>query len=323
MRVAILGLLALMVGGATIFFAKEWLATERATSAQAPAPIPTTQVLVAALDMPPGHFIKPEDLLWQPWPEDSVVDTYILQTPEAMDELAGTVVRNIIGTGEPVTENRLVRPGDRGFLAAVLQAGMRAVSVPVNETSGIAGLIFPGDHVDVILTHAVQQQTSIGLQTRQVSETVLTNVRVLAIDQSVSLSGPAGSVADTATLEVTPQQAEKISVMMQIGQLSLSLRSLSETFTTASDNGHTVTLDTDVSSLIEVPAEVQAAPQAPPPPPQVTVVRGGQSTIVQQSAPAPGATPPADPGAIDPGAIDPGATDPGGEPTPEAALRLN
>jgi pilus assembly protein CpaB len=310
MRVAILGLLALMVGGATIFFAKEWLASERAQTAQAPAPIPTTQVLVAAVDMAPGHFIKPEDLRWQPWPKDSVVDSYILESPGAIDDLGGTVVRTMIGSGEPVTENRLVRPGDRGFLAAVLQPGMRAVSVPVNETSGIAGLIFPGDHVDVILTHAVRQQTAAGVQTRQVSETVLTNVRVLAIDQSVSMTGPAGSVADTATLEVTPQQAEKISVMMQIGQLSLSLRSLAEADTPASaEDRHTVTMDTDVSLLIDAPSEMEAAP-APGPTPQITVVRGRQTTVVQQTGVQP--TPPASDEDLS-----------GGEPSPDAELRLN
>jgi pilus assembly protein CpaB len=315
MRVAVLGLLALVVGGATIFFAKEWLATERANTAQAPV-IPTTQVLVAAIDMSPGYFIKADDLRWQPWPEDSLVDSYILETPEALDNLAGTVVRTSIGNGEPITENRLVRPGDRGFLAAVLLPGMRAVSVPVNETSGIAGLIYPGDHVDVILTHTVQQQSSAGLQTRQASETVLTNVRVLAIDQNVSMDGPSGAVADTATLEVLPQQAEKVSVMMQIGTLSLSLRSLAETFMPASeDGGQTVTLDTDVSSLIEVPAEAQEAPPTPEPAPQVTVVRGGQSSIVQQAVPQPSTTPPSD--------TPPSGDEAGNAPSPEAELRLN
>ncbi|MGF1623783.1 MAG: Flp pilus assembly protein CpaB [Alphaproteobacteria bacterium] len=317
MRVAILGLLALMVGGATIFFAKEWLATERASTAQGqPAPIPTTQVLVATVDMSPGHFVKPDDLRWQPWPKDSVVPTYILESDEAMDDLSGTVVRTMIGSGEPVTENRLVRPGDRGFLAAVLLPGMRAVSVPVNETSGIAGLIYPGDHVDVILTHAVQQASAVGIQTRQVSETVLTNVRVLAIDQNVSLQGPTGAVADTATLEVSPQQAEKVSVMMQIGRLSLSLRSLAEASSPASpDNTHTVTMDTDVSSLIERPApEAEAGPPPPEPAPQVTIVRGGQSTIMQQAAP-PSATPPA--------VTPPGDAEIGEAPSPEANLRLN
>jgi pilus assembly protein CpaB len=311
MRVAVLGLLALIVGGATIFFAKEWLATERASAPQAPA-IPTIQVLVAGIDMSPGYFIKPEDLRWQPWPEDSLVDSYILETPEALDGLAGTVVRTSIGNGEPVTENRLVRPGDRGFLAAVLLPGMRAVSVPVNETSGIAGLIYPGDHVDVILTHTVQ---AAGQQTRQASETVLTNVRVLAIDQSVSMDGPSAAGADTATLEVLPQQAEKVAVMMQIGELSLSLRSLAETYTPASEAGQTVTLDTDVSSLIEPPAEAQEAPPAPEPAPQVTVVRGGQSSIIQQAVPQPSTTPPSDTPPSDAG---------GGEaPSSEAELRVN
>jgi pilus assembly protein CpaB len=279
MRVAVLGLLALIVGGATIFFAKGWLATERANNAQTSAPIPTTQVLVAAIDMPTSHFVKPEDLKWQPWPEDNILDSYIVDGEGLPQDFAGTVVRSPFSAGEPLAESRLVRPGDRGFLAAVLSGGMRAVSVPVNETSGIAGLIFPGDHVDVILTHAVRQDTASGVQMRQVSETVLTNVRVLAIDQSVSFEGQAGAIASTATLEVTPTQAEKISVMMRIGALSLSLRSLSEIGPdTPPADSQSYTMDTDVSGLIFTPeTEAEAAPLPPVSEPQVTIVRGSRS----------------------------------------------
>jgi pilus assembly protein CpaB len=277
MRVAILGLLALLVGGATIFFAKGWLANERASNVPGPAPIATTEVLVAAIAMPTSHFVKPEDLRWQSWPIDNIADAYVRAGEGNPEDFSGTVVRSSLAAGEPLTENKVVRPGDRGFLAAVLSGGMRAVSVPVNETSGIAGLIFPGDHVDVILTHAVRQDTPTGVQMRQVSETVLVNVRVLAIDQSVSFEGQSGAIADTATLEVTPQQAEMISVMMRIGALSLSLRSLSEDGIGA-PTGPTFTMDTDVSGLILVPQEeAEAAPPPPAPTPQVTIVRGSRS----------------------------------------------
>ena len=294
MRVAILGLLALLVGGGTLLMAKEWLASERSATTQAqPAPVPTTEVLVTAVDLEVGQFVKPEDLRWQAWPEDNVAESFIMKSDDAVAELSGTVVRSPIAAGEPITDARLVRPGDRGFLAAVLTPGMRAVSVPVNATSGIAGLIFPGDHVDVILTHAVQQQTGAGLQVRQVSETVLTNVRVLAIDQSVSLDTVTGTVGDTATIEVTPQQAEKVSVMMQIGRLSLSLRSLAES--DSPEPGHTVTMDTDVSSLIYQPQEEEQVAPAPAPPPQITIVRGGQSSLAQPSVPQPAVPEPATP----------------------------
>ncbi|MEZ5667763.1 MAG: Flp pilus assembly protein CpaB [Alphaproteobacteria bacterium] len=289
MRVAILGLLALLVGGATIFLAKNWLANERANNtAQTAAPqVPTTMVLVAATDMEPSHFVKEEDLRWQPWPDDNLAEAYILQDEGVPADFIGTVVRTAIGAGDPITASRVVRPGDRGFLAAVLSAGMRAVSVPVNETSGIAGLIFPGDHVDVILTHSVRQDTSAGVQMRQVSETVLTNVRVLAIDQNVSVESSAAAVGDTATLEVTPQEAEKVSVMMQIGRLSLSLRSLAEGESAPALSGNTYTTDTDVSSWIELPSEeVQAAPQREEPAPQITIVRGGRTSTSQTAQPA-------------------------------------
>ncbi len=95
MRVAILGLLALIVGGATIFFAKGWLATERANNAQTSAPVPTTQVLVATINMPTSHFVKPEDLKWQPWPEDSVLESYIVREEGVPQDFAGTVAASI------------------------------------------------------------------------------------------------------------------------------------------------------------------------------------------------------------------------------------
>ena len=125
--------------------------------------------------------------------------------------------------GEPVTLRKLVGPGERGFLAAALAPGMRAVTVPVNQTTGIAGFIFPGDRVDMLLTHLVVDARG---SERQASETVLYNVRVLAVDRDTNNIENAPKVASTVTLEVTPKIAEVISVLRKLGDLSLSLRSL-------------------------------------------------------------------------------------------------
>ena len=144
-------------------------------------------------------------------------------------DFSGAVVRRAIVQGEPLTKDRIVKPGDRGFAAAILKDGMRAVSVNVNAMTGIAGLVFPGDYVDVILTHAIRRPDDEERPIRQVSETILNNVRILAMDQRTDDQSSKPSVPKTATLEVSPKQAEILMVSSDIGRLSLSLRSLSDT----------------------------------------------------------------------------------------------
>jgi pilus assembly protein CpaB len=147
-----------------------------------------------------------------------------------MDKLLGTVVRHAITAGEPVTQGSLVAPGDRGFLAAALGPGMRAITVPVNASAGVAGFVFPGDHVDLVLTQSV---TGGGDgPPLKVSETIVRNVRVLATDQRVSNKNDDGKIEvktfANVTLEVTPSIAEKVAVAQSVGTLSLSLRSLAD-----------------------------------------------------------------------------------------------
>ena len=146
-----------------------------------------------------------------------------------MEDFLGTVVRSAIATGQPITNARVVHPGDRGFLAAVLTPGNRAVSVPVDDSSGVAGFVFPGDWVDVILTARVRVEKDDGKRARErvFSETLIADIRVLAIDQSVENEEGEANVGKTATLEVTPKQVEKIAIALEIGTLSLSLHSLS------------------------------------------------------------------------------------------------
>ena len=241
-RALVFVLIAIVMAGATAMIARNWLSSERADlSAQAtPAPPQAVKnVLVATSDLPAGSFVKAEHVRWQPWPEGALNDSYLVEGAVKPEDVVGAVVRRGIVAGEPVTNGRIVRPGDRGFLAAVLQPGMRAVSVAVNATSGIAGLVFPGDRVDIILTQTIPT----GRDPRIASETVLENVRVLAIDQVLNDQSGEPTLGKNATIEVTPKQAEVVAVVSDMGRLSLSLRSLARPATGGDALDPTETVD--------------------------------------------------------------------------------
>jgi pilus assembly protein CpaB len=210
-------------------------------------------VLVAESDLPAGRFIKPQDLRWQQWPTDDVPETYVLKGQRSDAEMVGAVVRSRIAAGEPITDGSVVKPGDRGFLAAVLSPGMRAVSIPVNATSSHSGLIFPGDRVDLILTQSLSANE--GDSVRRVSETVLSNIRIIAMGGDTSddpREGETNERAKTATFEVTPQQAEQVTLLTELGKLSLSLRSLATPAPeiAALAETQTLTWDRDVSRVL-------------------------------------------------------------------------
>lgn len=223
---------ALMIALGTAFAVRHWVASERAAAfASVPKQTvrPVNRVLVAKAELVPGSFVKADSLKWQPWPDDGLLDAYMVQGPKAKKsgksaDFTGAVVRNRVLPGQPITRMSVVQPGDRGFMAAVLTPGMRAVSVPVNATSGIAGFVFPGDKVDVILTLLLP---SSGKIKKRASQTLFEDVRVLAMDQVVENADGKAAIAKTSTLEVSPKQAEKMALALQMGGLSLSLRSLS------------------------------------------------------------------------------------------------
>jgi pilus assembly protein CpaB len=193
----------------------------------APKPEPQLRVLAAARSLPAGHLIQPDDLVWTQWDkEDQRLPSYFAEGDHRPDELHGAVVRRGIEQGSPLVQGRLVKPGEQGFLAAVMEPGMRAVAVRINEVTGIAGLVFPGDRVDLLLTQRVQRPNDPERAERFASETVLTNLRVLAIDQSTNDQTATPQTAEIVTVEVTPKQAELVTLMSELGQLSLSLRSL-------------------------------------------------------------------------------------------------
>ena len=204
-------------------------ATPEATAATAQPEGP--KVLVAKRAMPVGTIITADAVGYQLWPKEMVQDAYFIDGEADMDKLLGTVVRHPITAGEPVTHGSLVKPGDRGFLAAALGPGMRAITVTVSAKTGVSGFIFPGDHVDMMLTQSVASQDE-GPELKT-TETVLRNLRVLATDQSTETeTTPEGKTVvrqfRTVTLEVTPRIAEKIQVAETIGTLSLALRSLAD-----------------------------------------------------------------------------------------------
>ncbi|MHA7819225.1 MAG: Flp pilus assembly protein CpaB [Erythrobacter sp.] len=225
--VLLLGALVVAIGSA--FLARSMFAGEAAPEAVA-APEPEgPKVLVANRALPAGTIITADAMGYQMWPEELVQDAYFIEGESDMSQLLGTVVRYPVTAGEPVTQGSLVSPGDRGFLAAALGPGMRAVTVPVSAKTGVAGFVFPGDRVDVVLTQTVEGEG----RPLQAAETVLRNLRVLATDQTTEQdTDEEGNTIvrafRTVTLEVTPQIAEKVAVAQTIGQLTLVLRSIAD-----------------------------------------------------------------------------------------------
>lgn len=258
-RTLILFLIAIMLAGGTAMLVRSWLAQRAAEANAAPPPpaaAPQKSILVAREAIARGQILKPADLTWHAWPENSIDRSYIQSGTKAIESFAGWVAREPFGPGEPINEAKIVSPGDRGFLAAVLRPGMRAVSVPVTATSGISGLVFPGDQVDILVSENLPTAGGNGT-THKGAETVLHDVRVLAVDQKLESKAGEAIVAHNVTLEVTPKQAEQIAVASEMGKLSLSLRSLSPLPTeptiadsTASTALGTFTLDSDVSQLL-------------------------------------------------------------------------
>ena len=226
----VLLLAALVIAAGTAFIARSMFAgssAPEAVAATADTQPTGPRVLVANRSLPVGTIITQDAIGFQAWPSDLVQDAYFIDGKADVTQLLGTVVRYQITAGEPVTQGALVAPGDRGFLAAALAPGMRAVTVPVNTSTAVAGFVFPGDRVDLMMTHDAD-----GIKA---TETILRNLRVLATDQSTSQSTVDGQTAvrafSTVTLEVTPKIAEKIAVAQTVGALSLSLRSIADNST--------------------------------------------------------------------------------------------
>jgi pilus assembly protein CpaB len=211
----------------------------------APAPEPSAkmdvvEILVAKNDIALGQIVTPQDMQWQDWPRGAASANFIARDGKAnaIEELAGSIARTPFVVGEPIREAKLIKANGSGFMAAILPAGKRAISTEISPETGAGGFILPNDHVDVILTRrANEANRQPGVPTHS-SETILTNVRVLAIDQTVEeKDGQRVVVGKTATLELVPRQAEALALSRQLGTLSLSLRSIADINGVTAENG--------------------------------------------------------------------------------------
>ena len=320
-RTLIVLLVAILLAGGTGLLARSWLASQRQQAVAeatpvAPPPKPSKAVLIAKAGIPTGHILKPEDMIFQPWPDDGIDKAYIVSGTKNPKDFAGWVARLPITAGEPISEGKIIAPGDRGFLAAVLRPGMRAISVPVDAASGISGFVLPGDEVDLMISYTLPARpkgegNGSAEYLHKVAQTVLRNVRVIGIDQTVQGKAGEAHVARTATLEVTPKQGEVITLASQIGKLSLTLRSLvpgpSDAAANESDRSDspnaaaaaTYTLDDEVSGLLPK-SFAQPAKDEKPVGTEVTILRGTQksseSTAQSSVNPTPAGAIPASPG---------------------------
>jgi pilus assembly protein CpaB len=201
--------IALLAGGIAAFLAGR---SEPSPPPPPVAQLETTDVLIAASDIPLGNKVAAPDLRWQTWPTAAAGPNFIRKSdrPDAINQFVGSIARAPFSAGEPIREAKLVKANGSGYMAAILPSGMRAISVEISPETGAGGFILPNDRVDV-----------------NTSDIILSNVRVLAIDQTVEeKNGQRVVVGKTATLELGPRQAETLALSRQLGTLSLALRSL-------------------------------------------------------------------------------------------------
>ena len=226
-RIIVLGF-ALVAAGGAAFLVRGMLGGGTPTvQAKAAPTIAMGEVLVASSNLSPGQALSADQVRWEKWPRSTIDPSFIIHEPSVSEEqvVKGTVVRAVILPGQPITQNAIVHGDASGFMAATLSEGMRAVSIAISTDSGAGGFILPNDRVDVILTRKPQSNSSRGF-----AKTILSNLRVLAVDQTYRQEKDTRTVVGkTATVEVAPEQAEVISAAGMSGQLSLALRPLSET----------------------------------------------------------------------------------------------
>ena len=229
-QIIVLGV-AVVAGGLAALLAS---GPEKPAAPAAPPPaaqIETAEVLVAKSDISPGTPVRADNLQWQTFTASAASSVFIRKSarPDAIEQLSGAIARASFTAGEPIQEARLIKTNAAGYLAAILPSGMRAVSTDISAETGAGGFVVPGDHVDVILTHRDKENEKAGGgQETYASETILRNVRVLAIDQTAfdQNGGQKPAIGKTATLELTERQAETLALGRQMGSLSFALRSV-------------------------------------------------------------------------------------------------
>ncbi|GAB2174501.1 Flp pilus assembly protein CpaB [Dongia sp. agr-C8] len=266
MRPIVIVLIVLALGTAAIaaFLVSQFLASQ--------TPAPTTQavqtgtqnVLVAARDMMPGTVLTPDDIRWEPWPETLIDERFIVQPAQVenqapaadpQQEFVDRIARRSIMAGEPMSREMVIKQGDKSVTAANLAPGMRAMTINVSPNQGVAGLILPNDHVDLLMDVSVREIVGLAgwkdVVLKYGTETIMRDVRVVAINQKLA-HDPKEGVAEPGnlvTLEVTPDQAERILVAQQVGTVSLTLRSMVPGLNDK-DKGQTFTMDVRASRAL-------------------------------------------------------------------------
>lgn len=250
---------------------------EESQTVAAPAQVNTTNIYVAKEVIPIGTTMTNEMVEVQPWPSNLVLDGFVQADGE--QKIAGMVTRSAFQSKEPILMTKLSNPNDPNFLAGALPKGMRVVTITTNETEGVAGFVFPGDYVDVILTHQIEKyvkrpdNTTISAQNDEVTETLITNVKVLAVDQRASGSNATDSngnllIPRSVSLMVSPSDAQRLRLAQQKGTLTLALRSLADR---ESADPLTATTEKDISQFTTLDASKDAGAQTEG---EVTVIRG-------------------------------------------------
>lgn len=221
--------IALSAGGVAAYLARG--TDEKARPVEAPAAqLPTVEILVAKSDIGLGQQVKPEDVQWQTWPASAASNTLISRASnaDAVKDIAGSIARFPFFAGEPIREQKLVKANGSGFMAAILPTGYRAVSTEISAETGAGGFILPNDRVDVIMTRREKNPDRAGPDVAN-AEIILSNIRVLAIDQAPKeKEGSNSLLGKTVTLELKPEQAETLARSRQSGTLSLALRSITD-----------------------------------------------------------------------------------------------
>lgn len=252
-KAQILGIVIAGAAGIAAFAMMRGLVNRAPETLTKEVTVNATRVLVARNNINLGDIVTADNFDWQTWPSDGLSSAYITSDrPGVIDELAGSVARMPLIAGEPVTAQKLIKAGDGGVLAAILPPGMRAVSTRIEQKTAVGGLILPNDHVDVILIRHVRGRSGAD---EYASDTLFRNIRVLAIGQQLE-PAPGQKAAEassntTATLELTPRQAELLALADQMGEITLALRSIAD----INSEGQNLTgeaLDRDQSNSVQV-----------------------------------------------------------------------
>jgi len=289
-RRLILIVVAVLISAGTFLLIQRWVhgSAGRQTAASAHGPVvPLIHVLVASTGISQGSVLTADSVRWQTWPSDVPPGPYLVEGKWRLQDVVGAVPRSNLSAGEPLTAEGLARPGERGALAATLTPGYRAITVNVTPSTGMAGFVVPGDRVDLILTMTLTPREK-DAPTHHASETVLRDVRVVGLDQTLTEDPKTDKKGDkkessppkTATLEVTPKQAEVVTVAADLGVLALSLRSLGRADGERVSDAPTHTWDSEAAQGLLGGPPSDRPPRAPPPDPRsrIVVVRGDTVT---------------------------------------------